>query len=221
MNVKEKIVAAAYELFCEYGYEKASVQKIVDLSGTSKGGFYHHFSSKEDVVEVIAHGFVVELEEKQKLILQDSSKSIFDRINSIYRQGLEYNKNQISNSRGISKMLYFEGNTRIIQAMAKNFEMTTANAYLALIEQGIEQKLFYTEFPKQAARLFAREMIQVYSDITNGIMSDDQNVYNQFAESLEFTQIILNGALNLKEHMVLAKEETLKYLEYVKQNYKK
>lgn len=221
MNVKEKIIKIAYNLFCEYGYENTSVQKIVDSSGSSKGGFYHHFSSKEEVVEAIAHDFVAELEIKQQIMLQDSSKSVFERINNIYGEVIEYKKTLIVNWPGIAKMLSFEGNTRIIQSMAKHFENTTADAYLAMIEQGINQKLFFTEFPKQAARLFAREMIQVYSDITNVIMSDNKIIYNQFVASLEFTQKILNGALNLKETKILVKEETLKYLEYVKQNYTK
>jgi len=221
LNAKERILDSAYKLFCECGYEKTSVQKIVDASDTSKGGFYHHFKTKEDVVEAIAHNFVAALEKKQQTKLQDASKSVFSRINSIYREVIEYKKTIIVDWPGITKMLSFEGNTRIIQAMAKHFEMTTANAYLALIEQGIEQKLIYTEFPKQAARLFAREMIQVYSDITNVIISDDKNVYNQFVASLEFTQIVLNNALNLNEHKILVKKETLKYLEYVKQNYTK
>lgn len=220
MNAKEKILDSAYKLFCEYGYEKTSVQKIVDASGTSKGGFYHHFESKEEVVEAIAHDFVKVLEIKQKSMIEDPSKSIYSRINSIYQDVIEYKKTMIVDWPGLAKMLSFEGNIRVIQSMAKHFEMLTTNAYLALIEQGIHEKLFFTEFPKQVASLFAREMIQVYGDITNAIMSDDQTVYKQFVENLEFTQIVLNRALNLNEHKILIKEETLKYLEYVKQNYK-
>lgn len=50
---KRKIVEAAERLFNQKGYEATSVQDILDLLGISKGGFYHYFSTKmELLVEV-------------------------------------------------------------------------------------------------------------------------------------------------------------------------
>ena len=39
----EKIVETAAQLFVEKGYEQTSIQDILDVSGLSKGGLYHHF----------------------------------------------------------------------------------------------------------------------------------------------------------------------------------
>lgn len=41
------------KLFIEKGYEKTTIQDIVDELGMSKGAIYHHFKSKEDIIEAI------------------------------------------------------------------------------------------------------------------------------------------------------------------------
>ena len=49
----EKIVETAAQLFVERGYEQTSIQDILDVSGLSKGGLYHHFKSKEQIFEAV------------------------------------------------------------------------------------------------------------------------------------------------------------------------
>ena len=47
---KEEIVNAAVEEFLDKGYEKASMEGIAVRSGLSKGGLYHHFRSKDEIL---------------------------------------------------------------------------------------------------------------------------------------------------------------------------
>src|SRR5699024_1042626 len=46
----ERILAEAARLFLQKGYEKTSMQDIMEGTGLSKGAIYHHFSSKEDIL---------------------------------------------------------------------------------------------------------------------------------------------------------------------------
>ena len=46
-NTKGRIVAAAWKLFYEQGYENTTVEDIVYESETSKGSFYHYFEGKD------------------------------------------------------------------------------------------------------------------------------------------------------------------------------
>lgn len=46
-TTKKKIVSAAWKLFYEQGYDDTTVDEIVELSGTSKGSFYHYFEGKD------------------------------------------------------------------------------------------------------------------------------------------------------------------------------
>lgn len=46
----KEIIETAVELFLKNGYEGTTMQSIADNSGLSKGGLYHHFASKDDVL---------------------------------------------------------------------------------------------------------------------------------------------------------------------------
>lgn len=50
---RQEILTVAERLFCLKGYRETSVQDILDVLKTSKGGFYHHFESKEMVLETL------------------------------------------------------------------------------------------------------------------------------------------------------------------------
>lgn len=50
---KQEILQTAEDLFCKKGYEETSVQDILDILHTSKGSFYHHFESKEYLLEAM------------------------------------------------------------------------------------------------------------------------------------------------------------------------
>lgn len=50
----EKILDISLRLFSEKGYEKTTMQDIVTALGMSKGAIYHHFKSKEELMEAVS-----------------------------------------------------------------------------------------------------------------------------------------------------------------------
>lgn len=50
---KRQILETAERLFTEHGYEQTGVQDILNILKLSKGSFYHHFESKEQVLLTI------------------------------------------------------------------------------------------------------------------------------------------------------------------------
>lgn len=51
---KDAILNTAEKLFIEKGYDETSIQDILDALSLSKGGFYHYFESKLQLLEEIA-----------------------------------------------------------------------------------------------------------------------------------------------------------------------
>ena len=49
MNLKEKIIHESLKLFSLNGFLSTSLLDIISAAETSKGGFYNHFTSKEDL----------------------------------------------------------------------------------------------------------------------------------------------------------------------------
>ncbi|WP_257535585.1 TetR/AcrR family transcriptional regulator [Mesobacillus foraminis] len=57
-TLKERIIESAINLFEKHGYHGVSVGQIVDDSQTSKGGFYHNFKSKDELLFYIHDLFI-------------------------------------------------------------------------------------------------------------------------------------------------------------------
>ena len=77
----EKILDVSMRLFSEKGYEHTTIQDIVDALGMSKGAIYHHFKSKEDII---------------------------DRLNDRYYEGLDWfpDLSKIPGENGLEKLRY-------------------------------------------------------------------------------------------------------------------
>ena len=73
MNLKDTIVHESLKLFSLNGFLSTSIQDILSAANTSKGGFYNHFSSKEDL-------FFQVLDEARK-IWRDRNLQGLDEIN--------------------------------------------------------------------------------------------------------------------------------------------
>ena len=46
-DARARVLDAAVELFAQHGYDGTSVSQVITRAGVAKGGFYHHFASKE------------------------------------------------------------------------------------------------------------------------------------------------------------------------------
>jgi AcrR family transcriptional regulator len=62
---RQMIVQAARELVVEHGYDGVSTGQVLERAGVSRGGLYHHFSGKHDlmraVLEAVERDFTVRL----------------------------------------------------------------------------------------------------------------------------------------------------------------
>lgn len=62
--IRERIIETAMRLFEANGYHRVTVDQIVKESGTSKGGFYHNFKSKDELLYIIHDQFISYVLEK-------------------------------------------------------------------------------------------------------------------------------------------------------------
>lgn len=55
MNQSERILEAALQLFAQQGYERVSLRQVAQAVGLTPPSLYHYFSSKERLLETLAH----------------------------------------------------------------------------------------------------------------------------------------------------------------------
>ncbi|MEH7336071.1 TetR/AcrR family transcriptional regulator [Neobacillus drentensis] len=106
LQTKQRIVAAALDLFSKKGFDHVTVDEIVQVSNTSKGAFYVHFNSKYEIflekfkeIDEFYENFTETLPEEmgsyEKILLLTKSQMIYlkdclgiDLIRTVYMSAL-------------------------------------------------------------------------------------------------------------------------------------
>ncbi len=83
---KRRITECAMQLISEKGFDAVSVSEITEAAGVSKGSFYTHFSSKEDLIEQ-----KIRISYEDALLSADHSR--FERLEYFLTKSLEHIKN--------------------------------------------------------------------------------------------------------------------------------
>ncbi len=61
--LRQRIVAAADQLFYQQGYENTSFSDIADTVGISRGNFYYHFKTKDEILSAVIESRVSDIED--------------------------------------------------------------------------------------------------------------------------------------------------------------
>ena len=86
-NTRGRIVSAAWKLFYEQGYEDTTVEEIIELSGTSKGSFYHYFDGKDALLSTLSSLFDEKYEELTGLLTPEMTA--MEQLLFLNKQGFE------------------------------------------------------------------------------------------------------------------------------------
>lgn len=124
---RNELMESALRMFLNDGYENVSVDDIIAATGTSKGTFYHYFSSKEEIIGEITRAEISliqewkEEEKNQEVSLQAHINRLFVQI-ALY---LEPRKNLIrslvalSLQEGIIRDLELKKRRRLIRSISE------------------------------------------------------------------------------------------------------
>ncbi|UQA96323.1 TetR/AcrR family transcriptional regulator [Streptomyces halobius] len=77
--VAQRLLATATRLFAEQGYDRTSVQEIVDAAGVTKGALYHYFGSKDDLLHEV-YGRVLRLQQERLDHFADADAPVEQRL---------------------------------------------------------------------------------------------------------------------------------------------
>jgi AcrR family transcriptional regulator len=78
-SVREKILAAAVQLFAQYGYHAATMRDIARISGIQAASIYYHYASKQALLVEIMDTHMRNLNARLQRIAQESA-SIEQRL---------------------------------------------------------------------------------------------------------------------------------------------
>ena len=101
---RQRILNAAIEIFSEKGYHGTAVDDIVKASHTSKGSFYFHFPSKQEIFFSLIDRFGASLTGNIENAI-DRETGAYNKINN----ALDIVFNTIAKHRSLAKILLIGG----------------------------------------------------------------------------------------------------------------
>jgi len=215
MTLKEKIIEAAYELFGTQGYENTSVAEIIEKAGASKGGFYHHFKSKDDILERITFNYVDMIRIQYEDILEDQSMTLMEKfIESYYRLG-NMKVESVKDWDKIQNLYSFKDNHIVLRKMGQAFEKESGEFFHQLILQGRQAGVFTVQYPKALSRLWAREVINFLQMSRYVLMKRDISMEDYY-DTLAFNEDLINQQLGLKSETINLRDMADSYLTSMK-----
>lgn len=212
MTLREKIMDAAFDLFGEQGFEKTTLSQIIKRAGTSKGGFYHHFESKQAILEAITLQYVKTLGLRYEGMLSESNQSTKALLNNVFETINHYKKEQVEDYPKLKNLYAHADSHVVIGQMADAFEKLTTSIYLKLILKGMDEGLFQVTHPEHLAGLWSREMLRIYGLAPSVILSDNPTDLDQFTDLVEFVEGTINKALGFDHDFISIKDSALAFV---------
>lgn len=150
-ETEQKILDAALKLFTEKGYEQTTILDIVgEMGGLTRGAFYHHFKSKEEVFFALTDRLFNDIEPFEKIKKRTNLNGL-DKIKlvlQIINESEEYAALQLQ----IVPLL--EKSPIAFKLFMDEQRSFLAPKYAELIEEGINDGSIKAKHPKLTAELF-------------------------------------------------------------------
>jgi len=208
---KGQIIQTSLQLFAVKGYDNTTVQNIIDEAGISKGGFYHHYNSKEelleDIVRMLIGDMVVifeEIDARDDLSALEKTNEYITRVNA-------YKGEKMVEVAAFLSELYSGGKNVLLESKIYDFARKhVAPVMKQIILQGVEEGVFKTEFPEEAAETYIKLFIMQQQEITDlfyeALQQRDEEILETIKRKYKFFQKLLEDTLGLERGSLVVEE---------------
>ncbi len=149
------ILDTAQRLFIEKGYERTTIQDIIDnLGGLTKGAVYHHFSSKEDILKAVTARLFHDnsLSGKWSKIAKDASLNGAQKLKAMLYEALVDEQEQKFRSMGI----HLQNMPHMLSdLLLRSVNDIAPNAIKPVLEEGIRDGSIKVPFAKELSEVVA------------------------------------------------------------------
>ncbi|WP_165984377.1 TetR/AcrR family transcriptional regulator [Streptomyces sp. YIM 98790] len=143
-EVPQRLLAIATRLFAERGYERTSVQEIVDAAGVTKGALYHYFGSKDDLLHEI-YGRLLRLQKQRLDAVADSDAPVAERLRAAAADVVVSSIENIDDATIFFRSMHQLGPEQLKKVRAERRRYH--ERFRALIEEGQEAGIFSRATP--------------------------------------------------------------------------
>ena len=160
-----KILETAERLFYQKGYEATSIQDILDDLKMSKGGFYHHFESKLQLLDALCEGQMMENGRKMEEAVRAYEGDAIKQLNLLYEHCTLWQEGQTEFTELVLRIAYEGGSVQLRNSLRQAMYSAARPLMKEIIHSGIVQKKFFTRYPDDIGEL----LLMLFANLTDEI----------------------------------------------------
>ena len=176
----ENILEVSQRLFFEKGYDNTKIQDIADELGMTKGAIYHHFKSKEEIMDILgdkmfSNNNPFEIVKKRKDLTALEKMRLAIKLN-------QSDENLIELTNQAMPLLK---NPQVLARMLESNYKKLLPYWTELIEEGQKDGSIKTEQPKELAEILILSDLWMIPPLFPGNINDIKNRYKFVTTMLE------------------------------------
>lgn len=160
---RNEILDVAERLFGTKGFDNTSTNDILNEIGIARGTLYYHFKSKEDILDAMIERMTRQLVAKAKIISEKKELPVLQRLTMMI-MALNVDNDL---GREVMEQAHRAQNALMHQKMRERLLAGVNPLVTGLIEEGIEQGSFHTDYPAEVV-----EMTMLYSNMAFDALSE-------------------------------------------------
>jgi AcrR family transcriptional regulator len=160
---RDAILDAAQRLILSNGYERLTVQDILEDLRISKGAFYHYFDSKPAVIAALTERLVHESERALAPIVADRELGALEKLQLFFGEIIRWKSARQNLLAAMLGVWYAPDNIAFRLLVDRATAKRLAPMLSVIVRQGVDEHRFATAYPEQAgAIIFA--VVQALQD---------------------------------------------------------
>ncbi len=172
---RTQILDAAEQLFFERGYDRTSVQDILDALQMSKGGFYHYFDAKDSVLRAVSERRAEQRFDRLIAELYGARRSPVSRLNLLLGMANLFEAEEPRFAALMLKLCYADKDA----AMNAHRRRVLIDRLLPrmgdVIAEGVADGSFHTRHPMEVGRLLMLLALDVNDEACGLLAAEPEN----------------------------------------------
>jgi AcrR family transcriptional regulator len=182
---RNEFLDCAQALFFERGYDQTTVNDIIDRAGVSKGAFYHHFSSKEEMLEALAARLARESVALVGDVLDDSSLDALGRLNAFLARSRQLKVESAPKLRALFDVAFRPENFVLYHRINAAVVAVMTPVLARIIAQGVAEGVFDTPDPRATAEILLLLGTATHNAVARAIAASSNEELDKAIEELD------------------------------------
>jgi AcrR family transcriptional regulator len=168
---RDAILDAAQRLILSNGYERLTIQDVLEDLQISKGAFYHYFDSKPAVIEALTERLVDDSERALARIAADPAPGAVEKLRLFFGEIVRWKSQRQNLMVAMLPIWYGPDNLSFRLLVDRATAKRLAPLLSKIVRQGVDEHQFGTAYPEQAGAIIVAVVLALQDAMAQQLLT--------------------------------------------------